>query len=267
MGTAGMDPAYASARRAFRIIDRVSRDGGALDARALARSLGISPSTCYQLLGVLIEAGYVERLPNGGGYQLGPTLARLYQGARTTSIEAVVRPILAGLQERSRCPAFFGVLTDEDDVVVAEASQSPTLGPVGLPPGLRAPAHALALGKAQVAAGGVTAIDRYLETHALDSLTPRTITDPVALEAHLKLAHARGYATESEEFAKHLWGLAVPVLTEDGRIAGAIGLATPGGAGSDEHAFLLELTREAARRVSAGMHVEPVPKPVRRAAG
>jgi IclR family acetate operon transcriptional repressor len=267
MSTPGVDPAYASARRAFRIIDRVSRGGGGLDARDLARSLEISPSTCYQLLGVLIEGGYLDRLPNGGGYALGPTLERLYQRARSTSIETVVHPILDGLQRRSGCPAFFAVLTEQDDVVVTEASPSATGAPVGLPPGLRAPAHALALGKAQIAAGGVRAIDRYLDTHPLDSLTPRTITDPVVLEAHFKLTHARGYATESEEFAKHLWGLAVPVLTEDGQIAGAVGLATPGGAGSDGHERLLELTRDAARQVSAGVHAEPDPAPLRRVSG
>src|SRR5215213_4454417 len=222
----GAAAGYPSARRAFRIIDRVSHGGEGLDAKALARALGISRSTCYQMLGILIDEGYLRRLPEHAGYELGPELERLYERSRSTSVEAVVGPVLGDLAQRLGCSAYFGLLTEGDDVVVAGVRASPGGAPMGLPTGLRAPAHAL--GKAQIAAGGVTSIDHYIERHRLDGLTRRTITDPVALEADLKRAHARGYATEMEEFAKGLFCLAVPVRSGGGALAGAIGLATGG---------------------------------------
>src|SRR5215208_4760385 len=224
----GVDAGYPSARRAFRIIDRVSHGGEGLDAKALARALGISRSTCYQMLGILIDEGYLRRLPEHAGYELGPELERLYERSRSTSVEAVVGPVLGDLAQRLGCSAFFALLTEDDDVVVAGVRVPPDGAPMGLPTGLRAPAHALALGKTQIAAGGVTSIDHYLERHRLDGLTRRTITDPVALEADLKRAHARGYATDMEEFAKGLFCLAVPVRSGGGALAGAIGLATGG---------------------------------------
>ena len=222
------DAGYPSARRAFRIIDRVSHGGKGLEAKTLARVLGISPSTCYQMLGVLIDEGYLRRLPEHAGYGLGTRLERLYERSRTTGVGAAIDPVLADLAHRAECSAYFGVLTEEDDVVIAGVHAPPRDAPRGLPPGLRAPAHALALGKVQIAAGGVTSIDHYIERHRLDGLTPRTITDPVALEADLKRTHARGYATEMEEFAKGLFCLAVPVRSGGGALAGAIGLATGG---------------------------------------
>src|SRR5215207_11370285 len=206
----GADGGYPSARRAFRIIDRVSHGGERLDATVLARALGISRSTCYQVLGILIDEGYLRRLPEHAGYELGPELERLYERSRTTGFGAAIGPVLVDLAQRSGCSAYFGLLTEDDDVVIAGIHAPPGDAPRGLPTGLRAPAHALALGKVQIAAGGVTSIDHYIEQRTLVPLTRRTITDPVILEADLKRAHARGYATETEEFAMALCCVAAP---------------------------------------------------------
>ena len=255
---------YASAWRAFRIIDRVSRGGEGMEAKALASALGISPSTCYQLLKLLIDEGYVGRMPHGGGYRLGPTIPLLYRRSRRTNVETVVDRVVAELARRSGRAAYFGLLDENDDVVVAHVAVPPSCPAVGIPRGLRAPSHALALGKIQVAAGGVQAIDRYLERHSLVSMTPRTITDPVALEAHLKEAHARGFATEFEEFAKNLYGVAVPVLSEAGGVHGGIGLAAFGqdaGAGLNR---LVALARQAASQARASLSAEPLERRWRR---
>jgi DNA-binding IclR family transcriptional regulator len=260
----GADGAYPSARRAFRIIDRVSHGGEGLEAKVLAHALGISRSTCYQLLGILIDEGYLGRLPGHVGYELGPELERLYERSWSSSVEVVVGPVLADLARRLGCSAYFGVLTEDDDVVVAGV-QAPLSGPpMGLPTGLRAPAHALALGKAQIAAGGVTSIERYIEQHRLDGLTRRTITDAVALEADLKRAHARGYATDMEEFAKGLFCVAVPVRSGGGALAGAIGLATGGWSGPAEEERLVDAVYDAARRATALLRWHPEPRPSRR---
>lgn len=255
---------YASARRAFRIIDRVSRGGEGLDVRSLARALGISTSNCYLLLNVLIEEGYIRKLPRTGGYRLGPMVSLLYRRSRRTSIETVVGRVLDELAQRSRRTAYFGLLDENDDVVVAHVSAAPGAPPVGIPLGLRAPSHALALGKIQVAAGGVRAIDRYLEHHTLDAMTPRTITDPVALEAHLKEAHARGFATEFEEFAKNLYCVAVPVVSRGGGVDGGIALATVGDDPGAEVSRLVELGREAAAEAVASLSAEPEERRSRR---
>jgi acetyl-CoA synthetase len=109
----------------------------------------------------------------------------------------------------------------------------------------------------------VTSIDRYIEEHRLDGLTRRTITDPVALEAELKRAHARGYATDMEEFAKGLFGVAVPVRSGSA-LAGAIGLATRGWSGPAEEERLVEAVYDAAGRASALLRWHPEPRPSRR---
>jgi len=247
---------YTSTRRVFRIIDRVSREGGRLTVKALARDLGISLSTCYHLIGILVDEGYVEKLPRSAGYRLGPTISVLFERARRVGTAAVVEPVLHDLAHLARRTAYHAVLSSADDVVVTHVHQPPDCPPVGVPQGFCGPSHALALGKVLVAAGGVAAINRYIEHYELQAFTRRTITDPAKLEAHLKEVRTRGYATDFEEFAKNLYCVAVPVADASGLVSGSVGLATTANSPADELKRLIRLARRAAEQISAGLRGE-----------
>ena len=246
-------PSYTSTRRAFRIIDRVSREGGRLTVKALARDLGVSLSTCYHLIGILIDEGYVEKLPRSAGYRLGPTIGVLFERARRSGTAAVIEPVLHDLARLTRRTAYHAVLSGTDDVVVTHVHSTPNCPPVGVSQGFCGPSHALALGKVLIAEGGVAAINRYIEHRELQAFTPRTITDPAKLEAHLKEVRTRGYATDFEEFAKNLYCVAVPVSHGHGGVSGAIGLATTASSPADELKRLIRLARRAAEQISAGL--------------
>ena len=249
-------PTYTSTRRVFRIIDRVSTEGERLTVKALAHDLGISVSTCYHLVGILVEEGYVEKLPHHAGYRLGPTVGVLFERSRRSGSAAVVEPILHDLARIADRTAYFAVLSGTDDVVVTHVHSPPDSAPVGVPQGFRGPSHALALGKVLIAAGGSAAINRYIEQHELRAFTGRTITDPTKLEAHLKEVRTRGYATDFEEFAKNLVCVAVPVSYEGTSVAGAVGLATTATSPADELKRLIRLTRRAAAQISTALRGE-----------
>src|SRR5213082_1325049 len=125
-GRAGQ-PTYSSTRRIFSVIDRVSRGGEGLTVKALARDLEISVSTCYHLIGILLDE-------------------------------------LARIADRT---AYFAVRSEADDVGVTHVHSPPDSPPVGVPQGFTGPSHALALGKVLIAAGGSAAINRYIEHHEL----------------------------------------------------------------------------------------------------
>lgn len=249
-------PTYASTRRVFRIIDRVSTEGERLSVKALAHDLGISVSTCYHLVGILVEEGYIEKLPHHAGYRLGATVGVLFERSRRSGSAAVLEPILHDLARIADRTAYFAVLSATDDVVVTHVHSPPDSAPVGVPQGFRGPSHALALGKVLIAAGGSAAINRYIEQHELRAFTRRTITDPTKLEAHLKEVRTRGYATDFEEFAKNLVCVAVPVSYEGTSVAGAVGLATTATSPADELKRLIRLTRRAAAQISTALRGE-----------
>lgn len=249
-------PSYTSTRRVFRIIDRVSRAGEGLTVKALARDLEISVSTCYHLIGILIDEGYVEKLPHHAGYRLGPTIGILFERSRRSGSSAAIEPVLHDLARIADRTAYFAVLSETDDVIVTHLQAPPDCPPVGVPQGFCGPSHALALGKVLVAAGGSTAINRYLEQHDLRAFTRRTITDPAKLEAHLKEAHTRGYATDFEEFAINLYCVAVPVSDGRGGVRGSVGLATTASSAADELKRLIRLARRAAAQISSALSGE-----------
>lgn len=245
---------YSSTRRVFRIIDRVSRDGDRLTVKVLARDLEISVSTCYHLIGILLDEGYIEKLPHHAGYRLGPTVAVLFERSRKSGSTTVIEPVLHHLARVADRTAYFAVRSEADDVVVTHVYSPPDCPPVGVPQGFTGPSHALALGKVLIAAGGSTAINRYLEHHELRPFTHRTITDPAKLEAHLKEVRTRGYATDFEEFAKNLYCVAVPVSDASGQVSGAVGLATTAATPADDLKRLIRLARRAAQQISTAMH-------------
>lgn len=255
-GEAALEPGrgqagYASARRIFRILDRVSRGGRSLTAKRLAQELGISLSTCYQLVAILIDEGYVEKLPHHAGYRLGPTVTMLHEHAERAGVESVIDPILVRLGQRAHTSAYFGVLSGAE-VVFTHVQCPPNSPPVGVSKGFRGPAHALALGKMLIAGAGLQAIDDFVGGHRLEAFTRRTITDPARLEAELKEARRRGFATDFEEFAKNLYCVAVPVPGEEG-VRGAIGLSTVAGRSAGELNGLIRLARAAAAEAAAAL--------------
>ena len=249
-------PAYASTRRVFRIIDRVSRGGDRLTVKSLAQDLDISVSTCYHLIGILVDEGYVEKLPHQAGYRLGPTIGVLFERSRKFGSTTVIEPVLHDLARIADRPAYFAVLTDNADVLVTHVHTPPDCPPVGVPPGFCGPSHALALGKVLVAAGGSATINHYIEHHDLRAFTRRTITDPAKLEAHLKEVRTRGYATDFEEFAKNLYCVAAPVSDDSGDVAGAVGLATAASSPAEELKRLIRLARRAAQQLSTALRGE-----------
>jgi IclR family acetate operon transcriptional repressor len=216
---------YTSTRRALQIIDRVSRCGEGLTVKALAYELGVSRSTAYHLVRILIEEGYLERIPRQGGYRLGPMVEMLFARSQR-SRSGQVEPALCKLARLSNRAAYFAVLSATEEVTVTHTHAPPDRPPLGLWAGFFGPAHALALGKVLIAAGGTPAIDRYIARHELPAFTDKTITDPEQLRAHLYEVRVRGYATEFEEFARNLCFLAFPVNNKRGACLGALGLGT-----------------------------------------
>src|SRR3954451_4417236 len=81
---------YTSTRRIFRIIDLVGRAGDGLTVKRLAGELGVSVSTCYQLVAILVDEGYIERLPSRAGYRLGPMIGVLVDRSRESGRAAAV---------------------------------------------------------------------------------------------------------------------------------------------------------------------------------
>ena len=104
-----------------------------------------------------------------------------------------------------------------------ETSQSLRLS---VSPGRRLPLHAGASQKALLAFMSERAIDATLDSK-LERLCQATITDPNVMRDELARIRRRGWAGSFEETNVGVWGVAVPVLDDDGDVTCAVGVAGP----------------------------------------
>ena len=241
---------FKSVRRIFRIMDLVSSRGEDLTAKQLACEIGTSLSSCYYLLSILADEGYIEKVPHRGGYRIGPTISLLGKGSRS-GFDSRIEPVVEELAQRTQRRAYAAVLSG-GEMEVTQVKAPPRSPPVGVVEGFRGASHALALGKVLLAGMGSKYVEGYVEDHGgLEAFTPRTIVQPVLLHTQLNKIRMVGLATDFEEFAQNLCCVAAPVESNRGKVEGAIGLSTTARRIHDEGRHLIEMVQWAAGEASA----------------
>ena len=244
------DTKFKSVRRIFRIMELVSRQGENLTAKRLAHEIGTNLSSCYHLLSILTDEGYIEKVPHRGGYRIGPTISLLSKSSRN-DFDSKIEPVVEELTQRTQRRAYSAVLSD-GEMEVTQVKAPPNSPPVGLVEGFRGASHALALGKVLLAGMGSKYVEDYIDDHGgLEAFTPRTIVQPVLLHTQLNKVRMVGLATDFEEFAQNLCCVAAPVESKRGKVEGAIGLSTTARRIQDEGRSLIEMVQWAAEEASA----------------
>jgi DNA-binding IclR family transcriptional regulator len=219
-----------------------------LTAKELARELGTNLSSCYYLLNILADEGYIRKIA-GGGYTIGPMIPLLNEGSRS-DFDARIEPVVKELAQRAQRHAYAAVLSD-GEVVVTQAKAPEKRSYVGLVEGFHGASHALALGKVLLAGAGAEYVQEYIDNHGLEAFTPRTIVRPNQLHAHLNKVLMVGVATDFEEFAQNLCCFAAPVTGRSGKVEGAIGLSTTTRRVHSEGRQLIDLVQWAATEATA----------------
>jgi IclR family transcriptional regulator, acetate operon repressor len=241
---------FKSVQRIFRIMDLVSRRGEDLTAKQVACEIETNLSSCYHLLSMLTDEGYIEKVPRRGGYKIGPTISQLSRNSRS-DFDSEIEPVVEELARRTLKRAYSAVLTG-GEMQVTQVKTPPKSPPVGIAEGFRGASHALALGKVLLASMGSKYVEGYIEDHGgLEAFTPRTIVQPVLLHAQLNKVRMVGLATDFEEFAQNLCCVAAPVKSKRGKVEGAIGLSTTARDIHDEGRHLVGMVQQAAEEASA----------------
>ena len=206
-----------SVTRALALLDALAE--GPAGVNALARRIGVNPSSASRLLATLERGGLVEREP-GGPYRLGLHLVAL--GDRVLAgldVRELARPQLRGLADETGETATLSVPGGDEAVTVdfvPGASSVVSMARVGRP----SIGHATATGKVLLAFGGP-------EPQSLDAYTERTITDPARLAEELDAVRRQGWAEAEGEREPDLNALAAPVLGRDGALVAILGLQGP----------------------------------------
>lgn len=208
------------------VLETISRlDGRVLTLEEIARELGLTLSNTHRTLQTLAHAGYVRRDPSTGAY--GCTLKMFELGARQ----------LANLDARRFAPPFMRELARETsetvhlsvldgvDVVYVDKIDSPQPLLAYSAVGGRAPAYAVATGKALLAFQATDYIEHY--GNAIKKHTDATHVSMSVLKQELADISRIGYAINRGEWRAGIGGIAAPVFNGLDQVVAALGISGP----------------------------------------
>lgn len=221
-------PALQVVERTFAILDLFTPDRPAWTTTEIARALGLPVPTAHRILTVLRGRSFVVTEEGSKRFRLGPGALDLGERARAgIDLRIAAHPILQRLAEETGETALLTIPNEARDrsVCVDRVESSHPLR-LSVLPGRQLPLHAGAMQKALLAFLPEEDRERVLGG-PLERLCRNTITDPRKLRAEILEIRRRGFATSVEETNVGVWGVAVPIVVEDGRVVASIGLAGP----------------------------------------
>jgi DNA-binding IclR family transcriptional regulator len=213
--------------RAFALLALFDEDHPAWTTTEAAREVGLPVPTAHRILAVLAAEGFVAR-DEDKRFTLGRAALRFGRRAvALLDLERVATPLLARLAAIADEVALLTELAPDGGGVVCrlrvESSQPLILS---VSPGRVMPLHAGASQKALLAFMPSDVVDAICE----DRLAPvcrATITRPDRLREHLREVRRRGWAISFEETDEGVWGIALPIVGDNGMAVAALGLAAP----------------------------------------
>ena len=191
----------------------------------LAERVGLARSNAHRTLQTLIHAGYVTKNEAGSGYRGSIRLFEL--AARQLAcldVRKVAGPAMQALADSTGETVHLSVL-DGLDVVYVEKIESPQPIRAYSMVGGRAPAYAVATGKALLAHQKDGYLDRF--AHQIFSHTKATITSLPLLKEELRSVIRLGYAVNSGEWRDGVGGVAVGIFNSLNQTVAAVGISGP----------------------------------------
>jgi DNA-binding IclR family transcriptional regulator len=212
----------AAVERALRVLDAFLHVRGDAGTTELARITAINASTVSRTLSTLVDAGYVEHVPETGRYRLGTHLLALSNHVLARlDLRVLARVHLESLEERLGETATLSVPSDPDAITVDFVPSRASVSSVARI-GRASVAHATATGKVMLAFAPEPA-----RRGRLEPFTDRTIVDRDALRGEVDAVRGRGWARAVGEREEHLNAIAAPVLGARGDLVAILGVQGP----------------------------------------
>ncbi len=200
-------------------------DADTISIDDVAKRVGLSRSNAYRTLQTLVHAGYVARDEVHGGYRC---TTRMYElGALRISkldVRRLAPPYLSRLAEDTGETIHLSILDGLEIIYIDKIDSAQPIRAYSMVGG-RAPAHAVATGKALLSAQPRGFIEKHGPT--FPRFTDATITRLADLKAELGRAARNGYAVNRGEWREGVGGLAAPVFDATGRSVAALGISGP----------------------------------------
>jgi DNA-binding IclR family transcriptional regulator len=219
--------AVRSVERCIDILDLLATHGRALSLSDISRGVGAPKSTVLTIVRTLVARGLVALDDERKLYRLGLGVARW--GGRVSErvdLASLARPHLQRLARETQETATLA-LTDGRSVYYVERTVGDQPLQYVVPVGVPRPMHGTAGGKVFLAHMSDAERLAFVKQVGLKRYTERTITDPAALERHLRAVKRTGYGVTRAETSADLFGIAAPIVDRAGKAIAAVNLGGP----------------------------------------
>jgi DNA-binding IclR family transcriptional regulator len=228
-------------QRAVRLIRHVAEGHPVLNMSETAKTLKINRTTLMRLLHTLEVEGFLERRPNGAGFQVG--LGFLELSARALFSQELVQvavPVLTSLAETLQLSAHLGVLDGTDVLYLVRRTPNTPLAS-NIRVGSRLPAHATTMGRVLLAFMAPLELEALYAGRELQRFSEHTSTTIDAVRVKAEKDRRDGIAWSEAHFERGIGSAAVPVFDFGGTPLGAINVSGPVAAFvEDERRSLIE---------------------------
>jgi IclR family KDG regulon transcriptional repressor len=217
-----------SLQKALRILLHVGQAGSEMGVTQLATALSLDKATVHRLLKAMEKFQLIERNPENEKYRLGIKLHELgTQAVQSRTLQSEAHRYLLALAHRSGETITLAAALSGGVVCLDRVESPDSIVALRTPVGARFPAHGTAIGKAVLAYLPQDEADAIVIKAGLTRYTPFTLTRMPLLRENLANIRQRGFALDSQELERGLSGIAAPVLSREGRLLAAVGMAGP----------------------------------------
>ncbi len=212
--------------RGLKILSVVA-ERDALSLSEIAARSGIAASTAYRMLTTLGHHGMVEFDPEAQLWSVGVDAYRIGSAfLRRRKLVDRARAVMQELMEATGETANLGVAEDDCVVFVSQVETHQAIRAF-FRPGTRSPFHASGIGKAVLASLPADRVAALLKRSAMETFTPKTLSDPAALARDLEAGRARGFAIDDEERNEGMRCVAAAIFNEFGEPVAGISVSGP----------------------------------------
>lgn len=211
--------------KALGILDLIAAQPAPIRFSELQKLSSLPKATLYRLVQTLVIEGMLVQDPDSGAYSPGLRLVRLAHSAwRHASLGPVARPHLDALASLTGFTVHLAQL-DYGHVLYIDRRDPRDPDAMFTDAGKVAPAYCTAVGKAMLAWLDPQQLDQVLSMQSFHRFTPTTLASEAVLRQSLERVRERGYAVDVEEYQNGVICVAVPVLSAENRVLGAVSLS------------------------------------------
>ncbi len=210
--------------KAMDVLDQVAAHGRPVRFGALLEESPFPKATLYRFLQTLTNQRLLAYDPDSQTYSVGVRLVRLAHAAwKQTTLAPIARPHLDMLSDKIGLTVHLAQL-DNGQVLYVDKRNARKPVEMFSDAGKIGPAYCTGVGKAMLAFLPDADLARMLDQQSYHRFTDQTYAGPKDLQTELANIVSRGHAYDREEHEPGIICIAVPILSERGRVLGGLSI-------------------------------------------